>query len=197
MPWSPWIGRELYTGCFCKMVRTIADILNGWLRTFPSSFLLNTLFSGNLCCKTGLCNYSLGAKPLPQHVLVNKVLLAVRQARSFWYCPWLSCVFHGRVQSLQQRPWGAWTCCRTFSCSGPHSKPAALGSLSKWVRGKTPMLGKVEGKRRRGQQRKRWLDIIINSMDMNLSKLWEMMEDRGFWHATVHGVTKSQTWLSD
>ena len=58
---------------------------------------------------------------------------------------------------------------------------------------KTLMLGKVEGKRRRGQQRKRWLDIIINSMDMNLSKLWEMMEDRGFWHATVHGVTKSQT----
>ena len=106
MPWSPRIGRELYTGCFCKMVRTIADILNGWLRTFPSSFLLNTLFSGHLCCKTGLRNYSLGAKPLPQHVLVNKVLLAVRQARSFWYCPWLSRVFHGRVQSLQQRPGG-------------------------------------------------------------------------------------------
>ena len=55
------------------------------------------------------------------------------------------------------------------------------------------MLGKIEGKRRRGRQRKRWLDIITNSMHMNLSKLWEMVEDRGFWHATVHGVTKSQT----
>lgn len=88
------------------MVRTIADILNGWLRTFPSSFLLNTLFSGNLCCETGLCNYSLGAKPLPRPVLVNKVLLAICQACSFRCCPWLLRVFHGRVHSLQQRPWG-------------------------------------------------------------------------------------------
>ena len=62
---------------------------------------------------------------------------------------------------------------------------------------KTLMLGKVEGKRRRGQQRMRWLDGITDSINMNLSKLWKMVDDRGAWHAAVHGVTKSQTQLSD
>ena len=61
----------------------------------------------------------------------------------------------------------------------------------------TLMLGKIEGRRRKGQQRMRWLDDIINSMDMSFSKLWDIVRDREGWCVAIHGVARSQTWLRD
>ena len=63
--------------------------------------------------------------------------------------------------------------------------------------GKDPDVGNFEGRKRRGWQRMRWLNVITESMDMSLSKLWEMVKEREVWHAAAHGVIKSQTWLSN
>ena len=114
-----------------------------------------------------------------------------------------------RIDVFKQRCWRRllsvpWTARRSnpkenqcWILNGTESPILGSPAANSWLTGKSLMLGKIEGGRKRRWQRLRWLDSTVDAMDMNLGKIQKIVTDREDWHAAVHGVAKSQTWLKD